>query len=61
MVPVYDMSRCQQWRENLNLTCEGKKVLVILRTAGVDVLQMAKALLLMSEKENQPVKMLYLM
>ena len=34
--------------------------LVILWTAVVDVLQMAKALLFMSEEENQPVKKLYL-
>ena len=39
---------------------EKKKLLVILRTAVVDILQMAKALLFMSGKENQPVKKLYL-
>ena len=41
---------------------KGKKktTLLILRTAVVDILQMAKALLFMSEKENQPVKKLYL-
>ena len=37
-----------------------KTTLVILRTVVVDILQMAKAFLLMSEKENKPVKKLYL-